>query len=86
MLLISSAIIESIIALREAESASMAYFYCDFRDEDKQSRHNILLSILFQLSAQSNLCFDVVSKLYSKHDKGAQTPNDSTLMKCLSDE
>ena len=81
----SSAIIEDIIALREAESASMAYFYCDFRDEDKQSHRNILLSILFQLSAQSNLYFDLLSKLYSKHDKGAQTPSDSTLKKCLDD-
>jgi len=61
----------------------MAYFYCDFRDEVKQSHRNILLSILFQLSAQSDLCFNVLSKLYSKHDKGAQTPNDSALMKCL---
>jgi hypothetical protein len=81
----SSAIIEDIIALREAESATMAYFYCDFRDEDKQSYRNIIVSILFQLSAQSNLCLDALSKLYSKHDKGAQTPNDSTLMKCLND-
>ena len=81
----SSAIIEDIIALREAESAFMAYFYCDFRDEDKQSHRNILLSILFQLSAQSNPCFDLLSKLYSTHDKGAQTPNDGTLMKCLND-
>ena len=81
----SSAIIEDIIALREAESASMAYFYCDFRDEHKQSHRSVLLSILFQLSAQSNLCFDLLSKLHSKHDKGTQTPNDSTLMKCLND-
>ena len=63
----------------------MAYFYCDFRDEDKQSHRNILLSILFQLSTQSNLCFDALSQLYSKHAMGAQTPNDSTLMKCLND-
>jgi len=81
----SSAIIEDITALREAESASMAYFYCDFRDEDKQSHRSVLLSILFRLSAQSNLCFDLLSKLYSKHDKGSQTPNDGTLMKCLND-
>jgi len=81
----SSAIIEDITALRETESASMAYFYCDFRDEDKQSHRSVLLSILFQLSAQSNLCFDLLSRLYSKHDKGSQTPNDGTLMKCLND-
>ena len=63
----------------------MAYFYCDFRDEDKQSHRNIILSILFQLSAQSNICFNLLSGLYSKHDKGTQTPNDSALMRCLDD-
>jgi hypothetical protein len=45
------------MALHEAGSALIAYFYCDFRDEDKQSRRNILLSILSQLSTQSNLNF-----------------------------
>ena len=63
----------------------MAYFYCDFRDEHKQNHRNILLSILFQLSAQSNLYFDLLFNLYSKHDKGAQTPSDNTLKKCLDD-
>jgi len=73
------------MALREVGSASISYFYCDFRDEDKQSHRNIILSILFQLSAQSNLCFNLLSKLYSKHDKGAQTPNDSALIGYLND-
>jgi len=73
------------MALREAESASIAYFYCDFRDEDKQSRRGILLSILFQLSAQSDLCLDALSNLCLKHDEGAQKPSDSTLIKCLHD-
>ena len=49
------------MAPREAELASIAYFYCDFRDEDKQSRRGILLSILFQFSAQSDLCLDALS-------------------------
>jgi hypothetical protein len=61
----------------------MAYFYCDFRDEDKQSHRNIILSILSQLSAQSNHCFDALSHCYSEHDKGAQKPSDSTLLNCL---
>jgi len=73
------------MALREAEAASIAYFYCDFRDEDKQSHRNILLSIIFQLSAQSDQCLETLSNLYSKHDQGAQQPSDSTLLKCLND-
>jgi hypothetical protein len=73
------------MALREAEAAWIAYFYCDFRDENKQSHRNILLSMLFQLSAQSDFCFETLSNLYSKHDQGAQQPSDSALLKCLND-
>ncbi|KAH9969700.1 hypothetical protein BC827DRAFT_1380657 [Russula dissimulans] len=81
--ILCSAIIEDIMALREAGSANLAYFYCDFRDEDKQSHHNLLLSILSQLSAQSNLCFDTLSCVYTKHDKGTRKPSDATLIDCL---
>ena len=61
----------------------MAYFYCDFRDKDKQSRRNIVPSTLWQLSAQSDLCCDFLSHLYAEHDDGKQVPSDSTLMRCL---
>ena len=73
------------MVLRKTKSASMAYFYCDFRDEDKQSHCSILLSILFQLSAQTNLCFGALSKLYSEYDDGAQKPSDTVLKTCLND-
>ena len=43
------------MGLHDAGLASVAYFYCDFRDEDKRSHRSLLLSILSQLSAQSNL-------------------------------
>src|SRR5712672_1010193 len=71
------------MALRKAGSASMAYFYCDFRDENKQSHRNILLSILSQLSAQSDLCLDTLSLAYTEHDKGTRKPSDGTLINCL---
>ena len=71
------------MALWETGSASLAYFYCDFRDKDKQSRRNILTSILFQLSAQSNICFDILSRLYLSHDKGELKPSDAALTKYL---
>jgi len=69
--------------LRETGSASLVYFYCDFRDENKQSCPNLLLSILTQLAAQSNPCCDMLSHLYSAHDDGARKPSDGTLTKCL---
>jgi hypothetical protein len=77
--------IEDIMALHKTWSASIAYFYCDFRDEDKQNHRSILLSILFQLSAQTNLCLHALSKLYSEHDDGAQKPSDTVLKACLND-
>jgi hypothetical protein len=78
-------VVEEIMALRKVESASMAYFYCDFRGEDKQNHRSILLSILFQLSAQTNLYFAALSTLYLEHDEGAQKPSDAALKKCLND-
>ena len=70
---------------REAESSIVAYFYCDFRDEDKQNCRNLVLSIICQLCAQSNLCCDILSRVYLAHDKGARKPSDETLTKCLTE-
>jgi hypothetical protein len=81
----SSGIIEDIKAQREAGSAIVAYFYCDFRDEDKQKCRNLVLSIISQLSAQSNLCCDILSRIYLAHDKGTQRPSDETLTNCLTE-
>ena len=63
----------------------MAYFYCDFRDEDKQNCRNLLLSILSQLWDQSDLCCDILARTYLAHDKGKQKPSDDTLAKCLTE-
>jgi hypothetical protein len=82
---ISSTIIQNVIMLREVESASVAYFYCDFRDAHKQSRRSILLSLLIQFSSRSPPCCDVLSRLYLAHDSGAQKPSDAVLTQCLKD-
>jgi hypothetical protein len=81
----SSGIIEDIMAQCEAESAIVAYFFCDFRDEDKQNCRNLVLSIISQLCAQSNRCCDILSRIYSAHGKGARKPSDETLTKCLTE-
>jgi hypothetical protein len=84
-LLPSSGVIEDIKAERETGSAIMAYFYCDFRDEDKQNCRSLILSIISQLCAQSDLCYDTLSRVFLAHDKGAQKPSDETLAKCLTE-
>ena len=71
------------MALCDAGTASMAYFYFDFRDVDKQRLHNLLPSLLIQLSARSDPCCDILSRLFSAHDRGARRPNDRAMIECL---
>lgn len=81
-----SAIIEDISAMCKADLASMAFFYCDFKDNYKQSRVDMIPSLLNQLSARSessDRCCDILSRLYSTYNRGAQMPSGSVLTECL---
>ena len=69
--------------MQEAGQASMGYFYFDFRDTSKQHRHDLLTSLLFQLSTRSGPRRDILSRLYAAHDGGARQPTDQELTKCL---
>ena len=71
------------MALCDDGKASLGYFYFDFRDIDKQNLGNILPSLLIQLSAQSDLCCDVLSRLYFTHGRGVKKPSDSAMIECL---
>ena len=73
------------MAPRDAGMATMAYFYCDFRDEDKQNCRNLLLSILSQLWDQSDPCCDILARIYLAHDRGKRKPSDEILAKCLTE-
>ena len=66
-----------------AGQASIAYFYFDFRDINKQHWRDLVPSLLTQLSTQSNPCCDILSRLYSGHGDGAQQPKDDALKQCL---
>ena len=63
--------------------ASLAYFYFDFRDINKQHWRDLVTSLLAQLSTQSGPCCDILSRLYSGNGNGAQQPNDDDLKRCL---
>ncbi|KAI0296786.1 hypothetical protein B0F90DRAFT_1819812 [Multifurca ochricompacta] len=80
-----STIIQEITTMREAGLASMAYFYFDFRDRAKQDFSGLLSSLLVQLCKQSDLCFDILSHLYSTHEGGSVQPSDDALLDCLKD-
>ncbi|KAF8486727.1 hypothetical protein F5888DRAFT_1624592 [Russula emetica] len=83
--LMTSTVIEDIKALCDAGQASMAYFYFDFRNDNKQCLRDLLPSLLTQLSARSSPRCDILSKLYSDHGDGKNQPSDSVLTKCLKD-
>src|SRR6267154_3302011 len=83
MSVFSSAIIQDIEAMCNARQASMAYFYFDFRDLNKQHWRDLTPSLLIQLSAQSGPCCDILSRLHANHDSGARQPNDDILTQCL---
>jgi hypothetical protein len=80
----SSALIKHVITLRNAGQASLAFFYFDFRDEEKkQDLRNFVTSLLCQLSAYSSPCCDILFRIYSTHGKGTQQPSNSALTNCL---
>jgi uncharacterized protein YehS (DUF1456 family) len=81
--LASSSIIEEVDGMRESGLASLGFYYFDFRDDEKKSRRGLLSSLLFQLSNQSATYCDILSRLYSTHDDGSQTPSDRDLARCL---
>ncbi len=63
----------------------MAYYYFDFRDVKKQDCFGLLSSIVSQLSAESDSCYNVLSKLYSDNGRGMREPDIYALKKCLVD-
>jgi hypothetical protein len=76
-------VIQDIQVMCKAGKASMAYFYFDFRDANKQRLRDLVPSLLTQLSACSGPCCDILSDLYLAHDKGKNQPSDSNLVECL---
>ena len=85
MILVSSLIIQDIIGVQKAGLASPAFFYCDFREDQKKDLRGLLSSLLVQLCHQSDSYSDLLCKFYSEHDKGARHPSDDELARCLTD-
>ena len=71
------------MAICEAGLAILAYFYFDFRDLDKQSCHDLLLSLVSQLSTRSSSFCEILHRVYVRHEEGTRQPRDDTLKECL---
>ncbi len=57
--------------MRKAGLASSAFFYCDFREDQKKELHGLLSSFLDQLCHQSDSYCDILSNFYLEHAKGS---------------
>jgi len=79
----SSSIIEDIDGIRKLGLASMAFFYCDFREEQKKDSRGLLSSWLVQLSHQSDAYSHILSNFYLEHSNGLRQPSDDALVECL---
>jgi hypothetical protein len=71
--------------MRKSGLASLAMFYCDFREEQKKGIRGLLSSVLVQLCHQSDAYCDILSNLYSEHKDGSENPSDGRLVRCLMD-
>ena len=67
----------------ETGSAIVAYFYFDFKDLRKQTCHDLMLSLVSQLSTRSSPCCDILHRVYEAHENGIRQPSDDALMECL---
>ena len=63
--------------------ATLAFFYCDFREDQKKERRGLLTSLLTQLCHQSDAYCDVLSDLHSANGHGSHDASDSELQQCL---
>ena len=71
--------------MHAAGLVTMAYYYFDFRDVKKQDCYGLLSSLVSQLSAKSDSCCNVLSRLYSDNSRGIQKPDIDALKECLAD-
>jgi hypothetical protein len=84
-MLASSTIIEDVSSMRKAGLASLAFFYCDIKEDQKKDRRGLVSSLLVQLCHQSDSYCDVLFNFYSEHAKGIFSPSNDALVGCLRD-
>ena len=82
-MLASSTIIEDINSMRKSGLASLAFFYCDSREDEKGDLRGLLSSVLVQLCHQTDFYCQIISDFYSEHANGLQHPSDDALVQCL---
>jgi hypothetical protein len=71
--------------MHAAGLATMAYYYFDFRDVKKQDCYGLLSSLISQLAAESDSCYNILSHLYPGNSRGIRMPDIDVLKECMTD-
>jgi hypothetical protein len=69
--------------MRKSGLASLGFFYCDFREDEKRDLHGLLSSLLVQLCHQSDSYCQILSNFYTEHANGSRHPSNDALKQCL---
>ena len=79
----SSSVIQDIQAMCQTGLATLAFFYFDFRDINKQDARSLLSSLLIQFCRESDNYSEILSSRYSEHGNGTRQASEEVLMECL---
>ena len=60
--------------MRKAGLASLIFFYCDFREDQKKDLRGLLASLLVQLCHQSDTYYNALFRFHSEHEMGFRHP------------
>ena len=81
----SSSIVKDVQATCQTGLATLAFFYFDFRDIDKQDARSLLSTLLIQLCHESDKYSEILSSFHSTHSNGTRQPSEDALLECLKD-
>ena len=71
--------------MRKSGLASLAMYYYDFREDQKRDLRGLLSSAISQLCDQSDSYYNILTKFYTTHRDGQQSPSDDDLIQCFKD-
>jgi len=71
--------------MQKSGLASLAIFYYDFREKEKNDLRGLLSLTIFQLCNQSHSYYTILSTFYSTYHNGTWSPSNNELIWCLKD-
>ena len=73
--------------MRKRGLASLGFFYCDFRDDDKKNIRGLVSesSLLVRLRDHSDSYSTILSEFHSVHSNGSRQASDGAVIGCLRD-